>query len=64
MPPLVATESNKPLSIALEEISEAKVEPRDPEELVEEEADPLAFMEGDGEEAVQEVGEEDVEQQE
>ncbi len=44
VPPLVSTESNKPLSIALEEVATAKVEPR----WVDEEAealDPLAFIE-------------------
>lgn len=48
VPPLVATRSNKPLSIAMEEISQAKVEPRWPEEG-EEGVDPLAFIEGEGE---------------
>ena len=47
VPPLVSTESNKPLSIALEEIALAKIEPRRPEET-EPELDPLAFIEGDG----------------
>jgi DNA-directed RNA polymerase subunit omega len=44
VPPLVATESNKPLSIALEEIAEAKIEAT---ERVEGEGDPLAFIDGD-----------------
>lgn len=44
VPPLVATESNKPLSIALEEIAQGKVEGREP---VEPTGDPLAFIEGD-----------------
>ena len=46
VPPLVSTESNKPLSIALEEIATAKIEGRWPEpgETIE---DPLAFIEGD-----------------
>ncbi len=50
VPPLVATESNKPLSIAMEEIATTKIEGRDPgDELPE---DPLAFIEGDeGDEA-------------
>ena len=41
VPPLVATESNKPLSIALEEIAESKIEVT---ERVEGEVDPLAFI--------------------
>ena len=48
VPPLVSTDSNKPLSIALEEIAQAKIEaawPEEGEELV----DPLAFIEGEGE---------------
>lgn len=50
VPPLVSTESNKPLSIALEEIAADKIEPVWPEEG-EEVADPLAFIEGEEEEA-------------
>jgi DNA-directed RNA polymerase subunit omega len=46
VPPLVSTESNKPLSIALEEIAENKIEPRWPAEG-EEVVDPLAFIEGE-----------------
>lgn len=42
VPPLVSTPSNKPLSIALDEIAEAKIVPADPAEPV---ADPLAFIE-------------------
>lgn len=44
VPPLVATESNKPLSIALEEIAQRKVEGREPTEPT---GDPLAFIEGE-----------------
>ncbi|MDP9022514.1 MAG: DNA-directed RNA polymerase subunit omega [Actinomycetota bacterium] len=46
VPPLVSTESNKPLSIALQEIAEAKVEPRWPDEQAVVE-DPLAFIDED-----------------
>ncbi|MDP8931532.1 MAG: DNA-directed RNA polymerase subunit omega [Actinomycetota bacterium] len=46
MPPLVSTESNKPLSIALDEIAQGKVEPRWTEEDVPV-VDPLAFIEGE-----------------
>lgn len=49
VPPLVSTDSNKPLSIALEEIAQGKIEPTWPEEG-EETLDPLAFIEGEGEE--------------
>ena len=45
VPPLVVTESNKPLSIALEEIAEGKIVPTEPQEL--EGDDPLAFIEGE-----------------
>jgi DNA-directed RNA polymerase subunit omega len=45
VPPLVATESNKPLSIALEEIATAKIEGTEPSEQTGE--DPLAFIGGD-----------------
>ena len=45
VPPLVVTDSNKPLSIALEEISEGKIVPTEPTEA--EGEDPLAFMEGE-----------------
>jgi DNA-directed RNA polymerase subunit omega len=55
MPPLVSTESNKPLSIALEEIAQAKIEPHIPEEG--EVTDPFGFIEG-------EADEEDAEQDE
>ena len=44
VPPLVVTESNKPLSIALEEISEGKIVATDPADLPDEE-DPLDFIE-------------------
>lgn len=42
VPPLVATESNKPLSIALEEIAQRKIEARVPTPPMP--ADPLAFI--------------------
>jgi DNA-directed RNA polymerase subunit omega len=45
VPPLVSTESNKPLSIALEEISQSKIEGVEPSEEAAE--DPLAFIEAD-----------------
>mgnify|MGYP005811286531 CR=1 FL=1 len=45
VPPLVVTESNKPLSIALEEIAEGKIVATEPSEV--EGDDPLAFMEGE-----------------
>jgi DNA-directed RNA polymerase subunit omega len=45
VPPLVATESNKPLSIALEEIATAKIEGTEPSEQTGD--DPLAFIGGD-----------------
>ncbi len=45
VPPLVTTPSNKPLSIALEEISTGKVEAAEPSEITTE--DPLSFIEGD-----------------
>ncbi|MFA9429128.1 DNA-directed RNA polymerase subunit omega [Egicoccus sp. AB-alg2] len=44
VPPLVQTASNKPLSIALEEISQAKIEGV---ESAGDGTDPLAFIEGD-----------------
>ncbi len=46
MPPLVSTESNKPLSIALDEIAQGKVEPRWIEDAVPV-VDPLAFIESE-----------------
>ncbi|MTV25586.1 DNA-directed RNA polymerase subunit omega [Nitriliruptoraceae bacterium ZYF776] len=46
VPPLVSVESNKPLSIALEEIAQAKIEGTEPTEGGEV-ADPLAFIGGD-----------------
>ena len=50
VPPLLSTESNKPLTIALEEIAQGKVEGIRPSETVTEE-DPLAFIEDeDGDE--------------
>jgi DNA-directed RNA polymerase subunit omega len=47
VPPLLQTETNKPLSIALQEIAEGKIEGREPSEDTGE--DPLAFIEGEGE---------------
>ena len=47
VPPLVSTESNKPLSIALEEIAQSKIEGVEP--TAEEATDPLAFIGEDGE---------------
>ena len=49
VPPLVVTESNKPLSIALEEIAEGKIVVTEASEL--EGDDPLDFMEGEVEDA-------------
>jgi DNA-directed RNA polymerase subunit omega len=46
VPPLLTTETNKPLSIALEEIAQGKVEGVEPSEETTE--DPLAFIEGEG----------------
>jgi DNA-directed RNA polymerase subunit omega len=43
VPPLVSTETNKPLSIALEEIAQGKIEGVEPSEAPIE--DPLAFIE-------------------
>jgi DNA-directed RNA polymerase subunit omega len=48
VPPLVATESNKPLSIALEEIATTKIEGVEPGEG-DEAVDPLAFIESEDE---------------
>ncbi|MDX1657863.1 MAG: DNA-directed RNA polymerase subunit omega [Nitriliruptorales bacterium] len=48
VPPLVSTESNKPLSVALEEIAQGKIEGREPSEEPLE--DPLAFIDEDAEE--------------
>lgn len=45
VPPLVVTESNKPLSIALEEIAQTKIVPAEPSEEAAE--DPLAFIESE-----------------
>ena len=47
VPPLVQTASNKPLSIALEEIAQSKIEGVEPSEGPVE--DPLAFIEPDDE---------------
>lgn len=44
VPPLVTAESNKPLTIALEEISQGKIEEGEPVEETSE--DPLSFIEG------------------
>jgi DNA-directed RNA polymerase subunit omega len=49
VPPLVSTESNKPLSIALEEISQGKIEPTEASASADE--DPLAFIEDPGDES-------------
>ena len=45
VPPLLTTESNKPLTIALEEIAQGKIEGVRPSEA-ETGEDPLAFIEG------------------
>jgi DNA-directed RNA polymerase subunit omega len=42
VPPLISTDSNKPLSIALEEISQSKIEGAEP--VTEGAEDPLAFI--------------------
>jgi DNA-directed RNA polymerase subunit omega len=42
VPPLISTDSNKPLSIALEEISQSKIEGTEP--VAEGEQDSLAFV--------------------
>ncbi len=55
VPPLVSTGTNKPLSIALEEIAAGKVEPRWPEPG-EEYVDPLAFIEGEEGEGFEDEG--------
>jgi DNA-directed RNA polymerase subunit omega len=47
VPPLVSTDSNKPLSVALEEIAQSKIEGVEPEERAGD--DPLAFIEDEGE---------------
>ena len=47
IPPLVSTDTNKPLSIALEEIAAGKIEAVEPTESSSE--DPLAFIAGDDE---------------
>jgi DNA-directed RNA polymerase subunit omega len=49
VPPLVSTASNKPLSIALEEIAQGKIAGRQPQQEAPT-GDPLAFIEG-GDEA-------------
>ncbi len=46
VPPLLSTDTNKPLSIALEEIATGKIEGREPTDT-EEVADPLAFIADD-----------------
>ena len=45
VPPLLSTDTNKPLSIALEEIAQGKIEAVSPHDA--EQHDPLAFIEGD-----------------
>jgi DNA-directed RNA polymerase subunit omega len=50
VPPLLSTDSNKPLSIALEEIAQRKVEGVFPKESGPE-RDPLSFIEGGDEPA-------------
>jgi DNA-directed RNA polymerase subunit omega len=63
VPPLISTDSNKPLSIALEEISQSKIEGLEPGEG-EGGEDPLAFIEGqdaeggEGMELVEDPGDE------
>ncbi len=47
VPPLVSTDSNKPLSIALEEIAQSKIEGMEPSEETGE--DPLAFIDDEAE---------------
>ena len=47
VPPLLSTTTNKPLSIALEEIAQGKIEPLEPSEVSE---DPLAFVDDEGDE--------------
>jgi DNA-directed RNA polymerase subunit omega len=47
VPPLVSTDSNKPLSVALEEIAQSKIEGGEPSEETGE--DPLAFIGPDDE---------------
>ncbi len=44
VPPLVSVDTNKPLSIALEEIAQAKIEIGDPDAYDESNEDPLAFI--------------------
>ena len=53
VPPLLGTETNKPLSIALEEIAAGKIEARDPADAsaAEADADSLSFVEGGDEPA-------------
>jgi DNA-directed RNA polymerase subunit omega len=46
VPPLVSTASNKPLSIALEEIAQGKIVGHEPS-TSESTEDPLGFIEGD-----------------
>jgi DNA-directed RNA polymerase subunit omega len=49
VPPLVSTDTNKPLSIALEEIAQGKIEGTEGSEAPTE--DPLAFIEDPGDES-------------
>jgi len=48
IPPLVSVDSSQPLSIALEEIAQGKIEPSDGSEFVDEFEDPLAFIDPNG----------------
>ncbi len=47
VPPLVSIESSKPLSIALEEIAQGKIEEGVPGQYDESSEDPLAFIGGE-----------------
>lgn len=49
VPPMVSTSTNKPLSIALEEIAQGKIVAGEPSDEAPE--DPLSFIEDDGDEA-------------
>jgi DNA-directed RNA polymerase subunit omega len=51
VPPLVSTDTNKPLSIALEEIAQGKIEVAEPSGPEAGPEDPLGFIEDDGDEA-------------
>jgi DNA-directed RNA polymerase subunit omega len=54
VPPLISTDSNKPLSIALEEISQSKIEGTEPAPETAE--DPLAFIGDESEELAEGIG--------